>query len=1467
MKKSYKHKRQNNYKIIYKRLLAVVLVLGMLFSMPSVAFGENYSGGKEGATVENEVSGEGPGNDTSGTSAENESSESDPKLEDDPANSEGDLGGTAGEKEASGTEQKSDLTEDADQGDAGAEKAEEEQEQEQEELLAKAGTGNAPTNLRINLLTGPYGVSKDTLSFSWEDAAGMGDQAAYRIYVYKRNASMSQAVYDSGWQAGSDNSSLMPAGLSESLVNNELYYWRVQIKNGAGNVSNLSGAQAFTTSLASGASGDGNAWTSVEGSWAGSGKVAFLRTEIAKKENLEKAVLSITATSTEASSQYVYNLYVNGEEIGMGPQRQDNATLYYDTYDITGNLNDGNNAIGILAYSESSQGVLCQITYFYSDGSKEVLTNTGANRDWWRGMNGDSVYLGGDNTSIGTGYYTARRDNVNGQAYPDGWNQAGFAASGWSGLSASGSMSGSYLAPGETETMKRHEITPVSVEEVNGTYLVDFGREIIGSIRLDLDCSAANISLEYGEELDDNGNAKYKLATGNIYQETWSLRGGSQSLSGIGMKTFRYVTIRNMPTELNSSNVKGLAIYQEFDENASSFSSSNSTLNDLYNLTKYTSKVNGQVLYVDSQNRERKAYEGDALVTAMNNYSYGHTMASSKYTAEYLINHTTWPAEYSLYNIILVYQNYLETNDVRSLAGVYEGLKGKTLLDYYDSNMGLLRQINNSSQRTIVDWPSSNRDNYDMTNAYYNTVLNAAAVGAYESMAQIAAALGYSGDASYYQGLSDRIRTSLISRMYNSSKGRFCDGLKQSGEALSHCSQQATAWALAFGIYDSQSMADTLASSIESDGELKCSIFGSYFLLQGLYKSNHGSLAKKILCNSESTYGVQSFGYVLYGLAGGTTPEAWNSELKSNLSYNHPWGCAPGVWLMRGLFGINPTSAGYKTFDIKLQPGGISQASMTVPTIKGTISVNYSLSGGNIFVNAEIPGNTRAKIFIPVSANQTSLNVDGKRVSGSYENGFVSYELSGGSHTISSSTSLGADDTSELRKTDVVYKSYTAAGWTGEVTNGISSGVNNSTKIQAINMTLRNADVSGELQYATYMQSYEWQDWVSAGNTSGITDQNKRLEAIKIRLTGQLADRYDVYYRTYVDGDGWLDWAKNGAAAGSSGRAKAVYKIQVKIVNKGADAPGDTARNYLFDDKTLTYQTHVQSYGWQSWVGAGELAGTTGQAKRLEGICIKINDQEVSGGITYQTHVQTYGWQDWVSDGAMAGTSGEAKRLEAIRIALTGDLEYTYDVYYRVHAQSFGWLGWAKNGEPAGTAGYAKRLEAIQIVLVAKGDGAPGDTDTPYVEAQVSYRTHVQSYGWLGYVLDGATSGTSGQAKRLEGIQIQNKNTEYSGSIQYRTHVQTYGWEDGWRSDGEVSGTSGQAKRLEAIQIQLTGELAEHYDVYYRVHIQSYGWLDWAKNGESAGSEGLSKRLEAIEIVYVKKGNNPPGDTTNAFVQ
>lgn len=277
---------------------------------------------------------------------------------------------------------------------------------------------------------------------------------------------------------------------------------------------------------------------------------------------------------------------------------------------------------------------------------------------------------------------------------------------------------------------------------------------------------------------------------------------------------------------------------------------------------------------------------------------------------------------------------------------------------------------------------------------------------------------------------------------------------------------------------------------------------------------------------------------------------------------------------------------------------------------------------------------------------------------------------------------------------------------------------------------------------------------------------------------------------------------------------------------------------------SVRYATHVQDIGWQSAVSDGVMSGTAGQAKRLESIKISTaNIQDL--GVKYSTHVQDYGWLDYVSDGKESGSTGQAKRLEAIKIELTGPKAGDFDIYYRVHAQDYGWMNWVKNGELAGTAGEAKRLEAIEIKIVEKSD------------LSVTYRTHAQDYGWLDSVSDGEISGTVGQAKRLEAIQVSIENAPYAGGISYKTHVQDYGWLSSI-SDGGISGTMGESKRVEAIQVSLTGELANHYDVYYRAHSQTFGWLGWVKNGETAGTVGRAKQLEAIQIVLVNKGGGAP---------
>ncbi|WP_035356734.1 leucine-rich repeat protein [Acetobacterium malicum] len=386
-----------------------------------------------------------------------------------------------------------------------------------------------------------------------------------------------------------------------------------------------------------------------------------------------------------------------------------------------------------------------------------------------------------------------------------------------------------------------------------------------------------------------------------------------------------------------------------------------------------------------------------------------------------------------------------------------------------------------------------------------------------------------------------------------------------------------------------------------------------------------------------------------------------------------------------------------------------------------------------------------------------------------------------------------------------------------------------------------------------------------------LTDLANDPDAIQFEIshdgalpfTGRLTYKIDVsfngklvslYY--YNESNGKLEYQDQSTVG--NGAVSFKFSHASKYVISATMKPEEAVIN-------CTYQTQLENVGWQEFKENGEVSGTVGESLRLEGIKIKT-DEPKKLGITYQTHVQNVGWQGFKNNGEMSGTSGEGLRLEAIQIKLTGVEANQYDLYYQVYTEQFGWLDWAKNGESAGSEGYGYRLEAIRILIQKKGSEAPGSMEKPFKKnIQCVYQTHVQNIGWQGFRSNGEMSGTSGQALRLEGIEIKFKDVKKIG-VQYSTHVENLGWQNEVK-DGAMSGTTGQGLRLEAIKIRLTGEDANKYDIYYQVHAQNFGWLDWAKNGDSAGTAGYGYRLEAIKIVVVPKGASGPGEAVRPFLE
>ncbi|EGO2738385.1 C39 family peptidase [Enterococcus faecalis] len=306
----------------------------------------------------------------------------------------------------------------------------------------------------------------------------------------------------------------------------------------------------------------------------------------------------------------------------------------------------------------------------------------------------------------------------------------------------------------------------------------------------------------------------------------------------------------------------------------------------------------------------------------------------------------------------------------------------------------------------------------------------------------------------------------------------------------------------------------------------------------------------------------------------------------------------------------------------------------------------------------------------------------------------------------------------EEKVPDINYQTHIQdIGWQGVVKNGEISGTSRrSLRLEGIKMNISNSDLAGSVEYRTHVQEIGWQGYVKDNQLSGTSGKSLRLEAIQIRLTGEIANAYDVYYRVHIEDKGWLNWAKNSESAGSQSAAKRLEAIQIKLVKKGEVAPEGSGKAFLIGNEakrpdeikpTVNYQTHVQEIGWQGFVRNGESAGTSGKKLRLEAIKINLSDAALAGNIEYSTHVQSIGWQEKKKNGELSGTSGKKLRLEAIKINLSGDVSRYYDVYYRVHIQDKGWLNWAANGAPSGSQSASKRLEAIQIKIVRKGETAP----------------------------------------------------------------------------------------------------------------------------------------------------------------
>ncbi len=80
------------------------------------------------------------------------------------------------------------------------------------------------------------------------------------------------------------------------------------------------------------------------------------------------------------------------------------------------------------------------------------------------------------------------------------------------------------------------------------------------------------------------------------------------------------------------------------------------------------------------------------------------------------------------------------------------------------------------------------------------------------------------------------------------------------------------------------------------------------------------------------------------------------TESNSNAGYssnNHAWSAGPLYLMSAYLLGVRPAEAAFTTFTFLPQPGGVTQFSGVIPTVKGNITAGFSAGSTSFHANTD----------------------------------------------------------------------------------------------------------------------------------------------------------------------------------------------------------------------------------------------------------------------------------------------------------------------------------------------------------------------------------------------------------------------------------------------------------------------------------------------------------------------------------
>ncbi|WP_241562192.1 glycoside hydrolase family 78 protein [Streptomyces hoynatensis] len=693
-----------------------------------------------------------------------------------------------------------------------------------------------------------------------------------------------------------------------------------------------------------------------------------------------------------ATAHGLYELELNGTRVGdqaLAPGWSSYAhRLRYATYDVTGLLREGDNALGawlaegwyrgrigfqggVRAFYGTELGLLAQLEVRCADGS-EARFLTG--EEGWRCAHGPA---------LAAGIYDGERHDAR-LELP--FSTPGFDDSGWHPVHRAERDPATLAAPVGPPVRVTGERPPVRVHtSPTGRTILDFGQNLVGRLRIrPRGPAGTTVTLRHAEVLEDGELCTRPLREAEA-TDRYTLRGGEgeEWEPRFTFHGFRYAEVTGWPGELRPGDVTARVLHTDM-RRTGWFACSEPLLNRLHENVVWSMRGNFLDLPTDCPQRdERLGWTGDLQVfapTACFLYDCAGMLASwlADLAAEQYPDGTvplfvptleaeawrpdwapSWPAAvWGDVAVLTPWTLYERFGDAGVLRAQYPSARAWVELVHSRlDEAGLWR-----GHRQLGDWLDPAAPPEDPGRAMTDPGLVASAYFAHSArrLADTARVLGEEEDARRY-GAMAAAAARAFTGAYLTPKGR-----------LTSDTQTAYALALRFALLPEgarRGAAGRLAELVAGAGHRIATGFaGTPVVCDALAGGGELDTAYRLLLQ-------RACPSWLYPVTQGATTvwERWDSLLPDGrvnpgemTSFNHYALGAVADWLHRTVAGLAPAAPGYRRIRVAPRPGGgLTYAGARHLTPYGPARAGWRIEGGRLVVEAVVPPGATAEIELP----------------------------------------------------------------------------------------------------------------------------------------------------------------------------------------------------------------------------------------------------------------------------------------------------------------------------------------------------------------------------------------------------------------------------------------------------------------------------------------------------------------------